>query len=256
MPVEVLYQSLLSNNANTVLTVTSKGSYKEDRVNIPNNDYLLSLAPLVAPTAKVVGVDLNEDVFTFTVVKGKEGYIAYQPYVASRYGVPCIVWGKVNKPLSEVPTLTLEIDNGKPVFCVEVGHEQVKFPIMLPKGSSTDVRTIKMAFKAGNLNDLLAKGFEKPSKLTELAPGTYDITAIRENVFKGEVSYEMFLKGLGWYKTNSKIRRKIEAGLEVSETEPAQLTCYGQVDQTAKGYPVIGIDLMSKEELDLPAFVF
>lgn len=250
------FLALLSEKANTVLTITSADNYKEERVNIPNNNYLLSLCPLLEPTAAAVGVSLTEAEYTFTVAKSKNGWVAYQPFVASRDGKPSLVWGKVAVPLSDIKGLTIEQEKERPIFAVEVGDELVKFPIMFPKGASLDYSTTRKAFKNGSLNDLLAKGFEKPAKLAELAPGEYDIVAIRENNFKGEINYEMFLKGQGWYKTNSKIRRKIEAGLEVSDTMPAKLTCHGQVDTTSQGYPVIGIDLMSQEELDLPAFVF
>lgn len=248
------FLTLITEDARTVLEVTT--TWTEDRNNVPNNNYIKQLCPLLEPTAAAAGIDLDVAKYTFSVVKSKDGYKAYQPFVATRSDVAGIVWGDAFKPLSEIAGLTLEQDKDRPVFCVEVGDELVKFPIMFPKGASLDYNNTRKAFRAGNLAELLSKGFEKGQKLATLEPGDYSVTAIRESVFKGEVNYEVFIDGKGWFKTNSKMRRKIEAGIKVSPEAPAQLSCHGQVDTTSQGHPVIGVDFLSKHELDLPAFVF
>ncbi len=248
------YASLLSSTANTVLTVTTK--WNEDRVNIPNNAYIIELCPALEPVAAACGVDLKEAGYTFTMSKGKDGYRAYQPYVASRNGVVSLVWGNVSKPVSEIADMDIAEEKEKPVFVIEVDGKDYKFPVMFPKDVKVDFSTAKKALKAGKLGDMLSKGFEKGKKLNELAPGDYTVTAVRDNVFKGEVNYDIFVEGEGWFKANSKIKRRLTDELVINEANPAALTIHGVFEKTSTGYDIVSLDFLSKQELDLPAFVF
>ena len=248
------FSTMLSDAANTVLTV--KTSYTEDRTNIPNNAQLLSLCPAVQAVADVTGIDLKEAEFTFTVNKAKSGYVAYQPYVASRNNQACLVWGKISKPLADIPAMALEQDDKKPVFTVEVGDDLYKFPIMFPKDAAVDYATVRKAFKAGTLADFLAKGFEKGKKISTLEAGDYIVTAVRDNTFNGEVNYDIFIEGEGWYKANSKIKRRLDSDKVINAENPATLTLHGIVGKTNAGYDIMGLDFMSAVELELPAFAF
>ena len=248
------FSTMLSDAANTVLTV--KTTYAEDRTNIPNNAQLLSLCPAVQAVADVIGIDLKEAEFTFTVNKAKSGYVAYQPYVASRNNQACLVWGKISKPLADIPAMELEQDDKKPVFTLEANGELYKFPIMFPKDAAVDYATVKKAFKSGSLANFLAKGFEKGKKISTLEAGDYTVSAVRDNTFNGEVNYDIFIDGEGWYKANSKIKRRLDSGMIIDAENPASLTLHGVVSQTSAGYDIMGLDFMSAVEVELPAFVF
>ncbi len=248
------YTSLLSAQANTVLTVTTK--WTEDRVNIPNNNYILELCPSLAPVASACGVDLKEAGHTFTVSKVKDEYRAYQPYVASRNGVVSLVWGNVSKAVSEISDMDIAEEKEKPVFVIEVEGKDYKFPVMFPKDVKVDFSTAKKALKAGKLADMLSKGFEKGKKLNELQAGDYSVTAVRDNVFKGEVNYDIFVEGEGWFKANSKIKRRLSDDIVINPENPASLTIHGISGKTATGYDIVALDFLTKQEVDLPAFVF
>ncbi len=248
------YSSLLSTNANTVLTVTTK--WNEDRVNIPNNEYIIKLCPALEPVAAACGVDLKEAGFTFTISKFKDEYRAYQPYVASRNGVVSLVWGNVSVPVANIADMDIAEEKDKPVFVIEVDGKDYKFPVMFPKDVKVDFSTAKKALKAGKLADMLSKGFEKGKKLNELTPGDYTVTAVRDNVFKGEVNYDIFVEGEGWFKANSKVKRRLSDDIVIDAQNPASLTIHGISGKTSTGYDIVALDFLSKQELDLPAFVF
>ena len=252
------YLPLLNQDAKSVLEVRSAGSYKADRNNIPNNQMLQTLCPEVVTVAKHLGISLADAEYTFTVARNKEGgFNAYQPFVANRDGKAALVWGKLSIDLYSIPGIEIEKgEKDRPIILMEVGDDTYMFPLMFPKDAKVDYATAKKAFKNGSLVDFLAKGFEKPKKLSELTQGDYHVTASRVSVFQGETKHEIFIDGEGWYKANSKITRAIESGLKFSVDEPAMLTCHGEVSKTAKGYSVIGVDIISKKALDLPAFVF
>lgn len=251
--------TLLSSDVNIVLTTKTK--YTEDRKNIPNNEALLNLCPAVKQVADVLGVDLKEAEYTFTVVRNKEGQMnAYAPSIGNRGGEVCLVWGKVIKPVSDLPMLIPSMDDqGKMVFTVDLDDETTyKFNVVFKKEyAKTNFNDFTKRLKNNKLAELLAEGFVPATKLNAIAPGEYKVTDVRENAFKGEVNFDIFLEDIGWVKSNAKIKRRLAAkDITISEYEPATLTIHGVTGQTNSGYDIVSVDFLSEREMKLPSFEF
>lgn len=252
------YASLLSVDAQTAL---EKANYQEDRVNIPNNEAICSLCPNMMSVAAALGVDLTAAETTFQVKRDAKGIHIYSPYVAARNGVPVLVWGKVVKPVSEIPDFAIisegEGEKERTYATIEVDFEVYKFSLMLVKDLKVDAKTLKKAYKQGNLADYLSKGFEKSVKLNTVPAGDYRVTAYRENAFKGEINYDIMVDSVGWVKANAKIKRKLANHVDITEQEPASLTVHPwDGAKTSTGYDIITVDFMTAKDEALPTFSF
>lgn len=258
------YLTLLSSDARTVLEV--KTQWTEDRTNIPNNEYIKRLCPALETVSTFLGIDLEEAKTTFSVVKNAKGVRVYQPYVGNRAGVAGIVWGQSFKPLADIPSASIASEGEKEkevsflVIEVEANgdFDDYRFPLMLVKDLVVDSKTLRKALKAGTLQDYLSKGFEKSVKLNTVSPGDYQVTAVRENVYQGEVNFDIMVETVGWVKANAKVKRRISNdNLDVSLTSPATLTVHPwDGKKTNSGYDIISVDFVTAHEESLPAFTF
>ncbi len=248
--------SIISSDLRIILE--TKTQYVSDRNNIPNNQQALELSPVTKHVADGLGIDLKVAEHTFTSCIMKDGSIkVYGPSVACRNGVPSLVWGKLTIPVSSLPLALAKNDQNRYIFeYTDSEGDSYDFNIQLIKDLDVNF-DVKKAYIKGTLADYLTKGFEKATKLNEVVPGDYEVVEVRENDFKGELSYDVRVLGIGWVKTNAKMKRRlISDNLVISEQEPALLTVHGVVGKTNSGYDIVSVEFLTQRETKLPEFSF
>lgn len=257
--------NLLSNKTRTALEKAPFTS-GANRKNVENSHKVMDDSrETCKAVAEALGIDFEATEYTFTVVQatvaGRTNSI-YSPYIGSDNGVACIFWGKVRKPLSEVtamkgietagterfPKLVLEVDLD------ELGI--IHFPLMFIKDSNPDRRVVIKALSQNKLHELLAKSFEKPKSLSELAPGEYQVIGYKTNNFNGDIKYMVEIDGLGFYKCNTKLSRKLVNNPVITRQAPATLLVEESTATTSMGYPIIPVELITEEEATVEVFEF
>lgn len=213
-------------HANTELRLSQAKGLKVGRTDIPNSSPAIadSLDTLKA-VATFFGIDFDRTRFTFTVKVDEDGKrTVFSPQVGNVDGVPSIVWGRVSKPLSEVPAAEF-IQEGA-IFAAFY-PETLDEPIEIRCRTIRDAKLteVKAAANKGKLADKLDRVIVPAISLTELfntsGERQYSFTAYQLGDFKGQQNSSILVEGIGWVKGNTGLTKALSASPVVTAEQPA-----------------------------------
>lgn len=257
----------------------NRAKFPTDRTYVKNdhpsmNDSVGRLKDL----ADTLGIDFNETENTFTVVR-KENEPEVQVYgpnvMASgkdeTVAVPCIVWGRVRKPLSELPERTSYelVESNKRTF-VAIDHDDYEEILLLPlilekdnAGKYPEFLTLKKALKQGKLVPFMK--FLKPgggyTGLKDIPAGEYAVTGYEPSPYKsdaGAQKYYLFLLVDGQkvrVMGNAYLNNKLDNQKPyITDDCQAVLKHTGVTGQTGSGNAKVTCELITKEDLEVPTY--
>lgn len=175
-----------------------------------------------------LGIDFEATGHTFEVTftredSGNVSVSIYSPSVARFDGVPCILWGQVRKPLSEVET---RVTFSKPdkytiLMCGEEGEDNTFDLAVRLVDRGTEPKVLNKALKAQDwsaLGGLLALSFIK-TPARECAKNTpLRVFSVQKDERYGGFVFE--LEGHGMVKGNTALKKGYTAILESIERKP------------------------------------
>lgn len=255
-----------------VSAIFERAQFAKLRTNIPNeHPSVASVLPRLAAICSELGFDIADTGYTFTVKKTVGRTDVYQPVVAlTEDGVLSLFWGKLVKPLSEIPVpyVIEESDEGKPSVTFELPglDDVVSIGIMTvknPEGKYPKTSEVRAANKKGKLEGVIGvrKQFEAPAKLSELEPGEYYVIDYHKSEYEGQTKFSIRVTtrdgvDMGLYRANSAIARKLLTDPEISANDPAPIIVHPSTEKTGAGHPIVPVDFLVPAELSLPVFEF
>lgn len=228
--------------------------------------------------AEVLGIDFNETENTFTVVRkeNEPEVMVYGPNVMAAgedetVAVPCIVWGRVRKPLSELPSGTSYelVESNKRTF-VAIDHDNfdeiLLLPLLLEKdnaGKYPDFLSLKKALKMGKLVPLMK--YLKPgggyTGLKDIEPGEYQVVGYEASPYKNDSGLQKYyiyilvddqkVRAMGNAYLCSKLANQLPC---ITEENPAVLVHTGISGYTSSGNVRVTCELITKEDLEVPTY--
>lgn len=230
--------------------------------------------------AEYMGIDLDQTETTFTIVKrpNEPEVQVYGPKVMAcgedpDTAVPCIVWGRVRKPLSELPDGTTYelVESNKRTFVAidnDLFEEMLLMPLILEKdqtGKYPEFLVLKKALKqkklASFMKYLKPGGGASYTALKDIEPGEYNVVGYEPSPYKndaGAQKYYVYIVVNGEQVRvmgNAYLCNKLDTQKPyITEANPAVLKHNGVTGSTSSGHAKVSVELVTKEDLELPTY--
>lgn len=263
----------------TLSGLTSARLGNKKSVDVPN--YHPSVGPeqreIWKSLAKKAGIDFDKTGHTVRIVKGDSSNAVYHLMVANNMdNEPCLLWGKVSKPLSEIQADFYPYAEGQKTYiCLSFPDTtELIIPMMFIKVKDNDRSgfnedqlkfidsknkqpIIDRAIKNGNLSLYLGT-YTPRVKLVDLVPGQeYKVISYRyEPRFE---TYKIFIEGLGESSANSAISKILELSPDINQENPATMCVRPrdpEKDVTSQGHPIVPLDYFLLNGTDNEVFDF
>lgn len=231
--------------------------------------------------ADVFGIDFDQTETTFTVVR-KAGEPEVQVYGPDVMGieqegfevlVPCIIWGRVRKPVHALPeSVSFELVEVNKRTYAAIDHDDFEEILLLPvimekdqAGKYPEFLTLKKAYKQGKLGNFLKLlkpgGGGAYTALKAIEPGEYQVVGYEASPYKsdrGDAKFYLYLmvddekvRVMGNAYLNNKLATQEPY---ISPEDPAVLKHNGITGQTGNGHDKVSVELVTKEDLELPTY--
>lgn len=246
----------------------NRARFTKERTEIPNDHpAVASSLEHLKTIACILGLNVdqfNSTRYTFLVVTkpGDEPKI-YSPYVGNHEGVAKLFWGDAKIPLTDLSAELAIV--GEKIFTLEAFNadgDSVEIPLML-KRKDDEGNEIKYersdvvkALRQKRLGDLLSASFEKPLKLKDVAPGTYNVIGYEVYLYKNEPQATMRLDGVGLVRANKALVRRLETEPVISKEQPAILEIGVSTKKTNAGFDIIPVKLTTQADFSIPVYDF
>lgn len=235
--------------------------------NIPNNHPVMANElPRLKAIAECLGVDFDATGYTFTV-KSQAGATKIYDIVVqvNPEGIPVLVWGNLNTPLSELKA-QYSIEGDKYSHMEFYGqHEelpevmQLEVNLMMTKeakAAKINKAQMRVALSTGTLDKYLVRTFVKPEKLNKLADGMYQVTKYELGDYQGDTTASIYIEGFGWYRANKSLALRLSVKPNINSEVPATLSLANTGKLTAQGHPIMDTKLATAEDAAIPVYDF
>lgn len=260
----------------------NRAKYPTDRTYVKNDHP--SMADSVGHLkhlADLLGIDFDETETTFTVVRKADDpeVMVYGPNVMAagedeKVAVPCIIWGRVRKPLDELPDGTsYELIEHKKRTFFTIDHADLNEFLLLPlslekdnAGKYPEFLTLKKALKQGKLVPFMK--YLKPggigfTSLKDIEPGEYQVVGYEASPYTNDSGLQKYYLDL--LVDGKKVRAMGNTYLcnklanqqpVITEECPAALLHTGVSGYTASGNAKVTCELITKEDLEVPTYAW